>query len=150
MTATYTNQAGVVDVDTVRLKVNDKDTIPESDALLSDEEIQYFVDSNSDINLAASEAALAIAAKYSADANSKTVGDMGIVFAGARARQYRLMAQDLRKKAGRNVTPYAGGLSNADATAVAKDTDRPTPDFERGMHDHEKAGQTADRGVIDF
>ena len=150
MTATYTNQPGVRDVDTVRLLISDQDTIPATDALLTDEEIQYFVDANNHINLAASQAATAIAAKYSSDANSKTVGDLGIVFAGARARQYRLMAQDLRNKAARTVTPYAGGLSIAEKDTIDQDTDRPTTDFERGMHDHERSGQTSDRGVIFF
>ncbi len=147
MTATYTNQPGVRDVDTVRLKVYDRDTTTASSAKLTDEEIQYFIDSNSHIDLAASEAALAISAKHAGEGTSKKVGDLMIEGIGM---SYRDLAKSLRLKAPRTVTPFAGGLSEAEKDAVDKDTDRPPADFERGMHDHERSGQTADRGVIDF
>ena len=148
MTATYTNQPGVRDVDTVRLLVYDRNTTTATSAKLSDEEIQYFIDANTHINFAAAEAALAIAARHAAEGTSKWVGDLKVDGVGI---SYRDLSDKLRLTAARRgVTPYAGGLSIADADAVAKDTDRPAPDFERGMHDHEKAEQTADRGVMDF
>ncbi len=147
MTATYTNQPGTRSIDTVRLLVYDRDTIPETDAKLTDEEIQYFIDANSHINLAASEAALAIAARHAAEGTSKKVGDLMIEGVGI---SYRELSKSLRLKAPRTVKAYAGGLSEAEKDAVDKDTDRPRPDFKRGMHDHERSGQTADRGVIDF
>ena len=147
MTATYTNQPGVRDVDTVRLMVYDRNTTTATSAKLSDEEIQYFIDANTHINLAAAEAALAIAARHAGEGTSKRVGDLMVEGVGI---SYRTLSEDLRKLPSRTASAYAGGLSIADADAVAKDTDRPAPDFERGMHDHEKAGQTADRGVIDY
>ena len=39
MTATYTNQPGTRNIDTVRAEIDYKDCIPETDAQLSDEEI---------------------------------------------------------------------------------------------------------------
>ena len=147
MTATYTNQPGVRSIDTVRLLIFDRDTIPATDAKLTDEEIQYFIDANAHINLAASEAAMAIAARSAGEGTSKKVGDLMIEGVGI---SYRDLAKNLRLKAARTVKAYAGGLSIAEKDTVDKDTDRPTPDFERGMHDHERSGQTADRGVVDF
>ena len=147
MTATYTNQPGTVPVDTVRLLVYDRNTTDPIKAKLSDEEILYFIDANPHINLAAAEAALAIAGKHAAEGTSKKVGDLMIEGIGI---SYRDLSTRLRLKAARTVKSYAGGLSEAEKDAVDKDTDRPTPDFERGMHDHERSGQSADRGVIDF
>ena len=40
MTATYTNDPTNRPIDRVRLEIDDRDTIPETDALLTDEEIQ--------------------------------------------------------------------------------------------------------------
>ncbi len=147
MTATYTNQPGVRSIDTVRLLVYDRNTTTATSAKLTDEEIQYFIDANTHINFAASQAALAINARHAGEGTSKKVGDLMIEGVGI---SYRQLSDDLRMIPSRRATAYAGGLSIADADAVAKDTDRPAPDFERGMHDHEKAGQTADRGVMDF
>ncbi len=147
MTATYTNQPGTRDVDTVRLLVYDRDTIPATDARLSDEEIQYFIDANTHINFAAAEAALAIAAKHAPSGGSKKVGDL--VIEGT-AMTYRELSEQLRLKATRKVTAYAGGLSDAEKKTRRQDTDLPDPAFRVGKDDHRRSGSTVDVGIIEY
>jgi hypothetical protein len=150
MTATYTNQPGTVDVDTVRLETDDKDT---DNPLLTDEEIQYYIDSNSHILLAAASAAEGIASKYSDSPSSKSVGDLKLTYDQGRAVTYGEMAANLRarayRKAGANI--YAGGVSKSDKDAAKADTDRVQPVFTIGMDDAKgSGGQDTDRGIIDY
>jgi len=150
MSATYTNQPGTRDIDTVRLLIDDKDTKVATDAVLTDEEIQFFVDNNSHIYLAAAAGADALVAKYSADASSVKIDDAEVRFGGERVTQAKTLAKQLRSQAARKATPFAGGLTKSGKTAVEDDTDRVQPEFKRGMHKHIRSGQPTDRGVIDF
>ena len=139
MTATYTNLPGTVPVDTVRFLVDDRDTIPATDAALSDEEIQYFLDQANHVLLAAADAAEAIATKYAGDPKSKQVGDLEISYGDTgRAATYKELAASLRSRARRKVgaSIYAGGISLADKKANDADTDRVDPVFTVGMHDN--------------
>ena len=142
MTATYTNQPGTRDIDTVRFEVDDKDCTPETDAALSDEEIQYLIDSNNHILLASAAAADTIAAKYSDAATSKKVGDLSISYGGGGdgggiAATYQLLAKALRLRAVRTAGGkiYGGGLSKSEKTTVLADTDRVQHEFTVGMDD---------------
>jgi hypothetical protein len=138
MTATYTNQPGTVDVDTVRHLISDKNVTSSTNALLSDEEIQFHVDSEPHIYLAAAEAAVAVASKYGALETVKQVGDLRRGFGtGGRVAQYHDIAKRLRANAYRGVTPFAGGLSKAGKETAAADTDRVDPVFVRGQMEHE-------------
>lgn len=121
MTATYTNQPGTVDIDTVRHEIDDKDT---SSAMLTDEEIQYYIDSNSHILLAAAAAATNVAGRFASDPKSKKVGDLTISYgAGGQSAAYKDLAKSLRskvyRKAGANI--HAGGISR---TGENTDADR--------------------------
>lgn len=136
MTATYTNQPGTRDIDTVRMLIDDRDTIPATDAQLSDEEIQWFLDNHNHIYLAAAAAAEGVAAKYATDVNAKTVGDLGIVYFGQRVKQYKDLAKSLRSQAAKRATPYAGGLTKSEKRTFRKDSDRVQPGVRRGMHDN--------------
>jgi len=133
--------------------IDDKDTIPETDALLSDEEIQYLIDTSRHILLAAASAAEAVATKFSDEASSKQVGDLKITYAdGGQAESYKTMAKALRNRAYRRAGSgvYAGGISHADKDTQEEDTDRVQPAFSKGMDDHESSGTTTDRGILEY
>ena len=150
MTATYTNQPGVRPIDTVRFEIDDKDTIPETDAMLSDEEIQYLIDSSRHILLAAASAAEAVATKFSDEASEKTVDDFTLKFSGGgQAESYTARAKSLRDRAYRTVggKVYAGGISESDKRGMEQDTDRVDSAFTIGMDDNVAAGE---RGISEF
>ena len=147
MTATYTNQPGTVDIDTVRFEVDDKDT---DDAALTDEEIQYLIDSSNHILLASAAAADTIGAKYSDSAVSKKVGDLSITYGGGGiAATYQALAKALRLRAVRTAGSkiFAGGLSKADKATVKADSDRVQSEFTVGMDD---AAPDSVRGIVDY
>ena len=147
MTATYINDPTNRPIDTVRFEVDDRDT---DNAALSDEEIQYLIDSTNHILLAAAAAATAIGAKYSSEVESKQVGDLRIAYgSGGVAASYSALAKALRLRAVRKAgaSLYAGGLSKAAKTAVKADTDRVQSEFEVGMDD---AASPAVRGIVDY
>ena len=151
MSATYTNQPGIRDIDTVRFEIDDKDCIPETDAALSDEEIQYLIDTNSHILLAAAAAADAVSGLYADGVSKKSVGDLSIDYAnGGQSQQYASLAKQLRRRAARKASGYAGGISVADKDAMRDETDRVQPVFEMGMHDSPGTSLVGDRGVIDY
>jgi len=136
MTASYTNQPGVRDIDTVRLRIADTDTIPETDAALSDEEIQYFIDSSASVLYAAANAAETIGAKYAELPVTKTVDGFTLSYGDGQSSSYAMLAKRLRRQAASNAKLYAGGLSKSDKTAAGNETDRVQPVFTLGMHDH--------------
>lgn len=146
MTATYTNQPGVRGIDTVRLRIADTDTIPEGDAALSDEEIQYFIDNATHILYAAADAAETIGAKYADLPVSKTVDGFSLSYGDGQSSSYAMLAKRLRAKAAKGAKWYAGGLSESDKRTAELDTDRVQPVFQLGMHDH--AG--TDTSINDF
>lgn len=151
MTATYTNSPATRNVDAVRLLIYDRDTIPATDALLQDEEIQYFIDGQSNIRLAAAEAAEAIGAKFAGSEVRKQVGDLRIEFGDGRTMTYGQLAAKLRLQAARRAVPFAGGLTKSGKDTVAKDTDRVQTVFRRGMDDHERTGAVEnERGILEF
>lgn len=151
MTATYTNQPGIRDIDTVRHEIDDKDCDPESGAKLTDEEIQYAIDSNHHILLAAADCAEQIGATYARLGTSKMVGDLQINY-GNRADTYRGLAKKLRsraaKKAGSKL--YAGGISHTDKDALKADDDRIKLTAAIGQTDSMYNSQTEEQGVMDY
>ena len=139
MTATYINDPTNRPIDTVRFEVDDRDT---DNAALSDEEIQYLIDSTNHVLLAAAAAADAIGAKYSDSATTKKVGDLSISYGGGGggggiAATYQTLAKALRLRAARKAgaSLYAGGLSKSEKITVALDTDRVQSEFTVGMDD---------------
>ena len=137
MTATYTNQPGTRNVDTVRHLINDKNVTTEADALLTDEEIQFHIDSEPHIYIAAAEAATAIATTFAASETVKQVGDLRREFGdGGRAATYHATATRLRGNAYNKATPYAGGLLESEKRTGDQDTDRVDPAFTRDQMDN--------------
>ena len=136
MTATYTNQPGTVDRDTVRHLINDKNVTDPANALLTDEEIQFHIDSEPHIYIAAAEAATAVASKYGGAETIKEVGDLRREFGPGRVAAYQGIATRLRANAYRKVTPFAGGLTKSGKQTAREDTDRVDPAFVRDQMDH--------------
>ena len=139
MTATYTNNPANRQIDRVRLEIDDRDTIPETDALLSDEEIQYFIDTHKHVLLAAAAAADQLGARFSGDPKSKKVGDLEIDYGeGGRSESFKAVAKSLRdrarRQAGANI--YAGGLSQGEKATEKAKTDLVQPSFTVGIHDN--------------
>lgn len=149
MTATYTNQPGTRPIDTVRLEIDDRDTTA---AMLTDEEIQYAIDSNSHILLAAAACADQVAVKFAGDPSSKQVGDLNISYGAGRSAEYATLARRLRARAARKAGSkvYAGGVTSSDRDVRAGDTSLTQPTFTMGQMDHDGTGTDVDRGVIDY
>jgi len=84
----------LTDKDKVRFYIGDTDT---NDQLLQDEEINFLLTETSNILLAASHAAKALAAKFSRQAD-KTVGDLRISLS-QKAQTYMALAADLEIRA---------------------------------------------------
>jgi hypothetical protein len=143
---TYTNNPGSSTRDAVRLLIFDTDTTG-GKAKLSDEEIQFYINRNSHVSLAAAEAAEAVAAKYAPAGTSKQVGDLKIEGQGV---TYRELARSLRGQAARRAGSgvYAGGTSIADKKAQEDDTDRIQPEVKVGQDDH--PGTDTDRGIVEW
>lgn len=154
MTATYTNQPGTVDVDTVRFEISDTDCVPESNAKLSDEEIEYLIDSNHHLLLASAAAADAIGAKYAGDPASKIVGDLQVNFGtSGRRGTYAELSRSLRLRAARKAASgiYAGGLSQAEKDSEARKPDLVQPSFGIGRDDSDRYGVGGEeRGLVDY
>jgi len=82
------------DKDKVRFRTGDTD---ETDQLLQDEEINYLLSETTNVLLAASRAAKAIAAKFARQAD-KSVGSLSISLS-QKAQAYMALAADLEKRA---------------------------------------------------
>ena len=136
MTASYTNDPANRPIDRVRLEIDDRDTIPETDALLTDEEILFFIGDNPHILFASAAAADAIGAKFASDAKSKKVGDLEIDYGDGQAASYTALAKGLRTRAKGKAGAYGGGLSKADKKTADTDPDRVLSPFRMGMHDN--------------
>lgn len=129
MTWSYTGDPNKSDLDKIRFIVGDTD---KNDQLLTDEEIQYLIDNESDANMAAFTASETIAAKFSRLAD-ESVGQVSVSYS-QKAEHYWKLAKTLKLKANKLAVPYAGGISQSDKTNVENDTDRVEPFFNRELH----------------
>jgi len=138
MTASYTNDPTNRPIDRVRLEIDDRDTIPETDALLSDQEIQYYIDSHPHILLAAAAAADQLGAKFADDPKSKKVGDLEIDYGSeGRSATFKATAAKLRAQVARSGAGiFAGGLSKAEKVTGRADTDKVQSVFQVGQDDN--------------
>ncbi len=139
MSASYTNDPTNRPIDRVRLEIDDRDTTVEADALLTDEEIQYYIDSHSHILLAAAAAADQLSAKFAGDPKKKKVGDLEIDYGlEGRSLTYKLVAMRLRgqvaRRGGANL--FAGGLSKAKKRTERAKADKVQPSFTIGQDDN--------------
>ena len=139
MTATYTNDPANNQIDRVRLEIDDRDVTTETDALLTDEEIRYYIDTHSNILLAAAAAAEQLSAKFAGDPKTKKVGDLEIDYGSeGRAATFKAVAARLRAQVARRggANLFAGGLSQAKKRTEKAKTDKVQPSFTIGQDDN--------------
>ncbi len=141
MTVTYTNDPGGSSVDHVRLLIGDTDCTA-GVARLSDEEIQFRLDTESSDELAAWRSVQDIVSALSGKS-----ADWG---AGSQRQQksqtldhYRKLEKELRTRgAGEFAAPTAGGLSRAEKLTNEEDGDLVQATFRTGQFRNRRKGQT--------
>lgn len=139
MTATYTNDPQNRTIDRVRLEIDDRDVTTEADALLTDEEIQYYLDTHTNVLLAAAAAAEQLAVKFAGDPKSEKVGDLVIDYgAEGRSATFKAVAKRLRAQVSRRggANMFAGGLSAAKKRTEKALADKVQPSFAIGQDDN--------------
>ena len=109
------------------MQIGDTDT---NDQQLTDEEIQFFIDTEQTIFMAAYRCALSLVAEYARKVD-KEMGDLRIL-ASQRHRHYLRLANQLRQK---NVPaiPSAGGIYQTEKDTLTDNTNWVKPFFKRGM-----------------
>ena len=133
MTWTYSGNPADSDRDKVRFLVFDTDT---NDQLLSDEEIAWLLTEQTNVYLAAANAAEAIAAKFAKDITRSAVGLSANV--GNRAQFYLELADKLRDQVGttnKRAEVFAGGLTISGKDTLDSDSDAIQPGFKIGEFD---------------
>lgn len=126
--------------DAVRLLVGDIGTTTATQ-FLSDADYDYFISLTPNHYAAAILAANSLAALNGGKGLSKRVGDLSYTLGDA--SHYRALAKTLEMRQASGVSPYAGGISKADKTSVAGDTDRVEPAFTRGQFDNPSPASTS-------
>ena len=122
--------------DAVRFLIGDTDP---DDALVQDEEIEFFLEEFPSSNYhAAAEVAESIAAKFSREVAHS--GD-GLSYAAEQLQQnYAALAERLRKQGRRRfrsgMGPYVGGISRREREMADADKDKIPSAFRSEMHDH--------------
>ncbi len=132
MAWTYDPEDLSSDLNRVRLMVGDTDA---DERQLSDEEVEYMLDTHSSVGVAAVHAARAIMARY-ARLVTKAVGDLRIAYSD-RHGHYRELVDYLETLATADdpYQIYVGGQSFDEDRADLRDTDLPQGQFAVGMHD---------------
>jgi hypothetical protein len=127
MTWTYNSASITTNLAKVRLQIGDTDT---NDQQLTDEEIQFFIDTEQTIYMAAYRCALALVAEYARKVD-KEMGDLKLL-AAQRHRHYLKLAAELKEK---NVPgiPSAGGVYISEKDTLEDNTNLVKPFFQRGM-----------------
>ena len=105
---------------------------------LSTADIAWFVANNSNIYLAASEAADAEALAKSAKGD-KTVGDLSISYGGS-AALFLSLATKLRLRGVRTASAHSGGISVSDKENNRTDSDWDQPAARSGQFDYDNDG----------
>ena len=139
MTATYSNDPANNQIDRVRLEIDDRDVTTETDALLTDEEILYYLDTHSNVLLAAAAAAEQLSAKFAGDPKKKKVGDLEIDYGSeGRSATFKAVAARLRAQVARRggANLFAGGLSQAKKRTEKAKVDKVQPSFTIGQDDN--------------
>ncbi len=139
---TYDPEDLSTDLNRVRLMVGDTDA---DERQLSDEEVEYMLDTHGSVGVAAVHAARAIMARY-ARLVTKAVGDLRIAYSD-RHGHYRELVDYLETLATADdpYQIYVGGLSFDEARSDLRDTDLPPPRFEVGIHDFPRTGSRRGR-----
>ena len=112
------------------------DTI-ESDPLLQDEEVNYFLNTvKLSINASACECVLAIIAKISREYD-QSVGPVKYTLS-QRVKHFKELLKKLEVKRSTGVSPYCGGISISDTESIKSDTDRIEPRFTRDLDEKDE------------
>ena len=142
MTWTYSGNPADSDRDKVRFLVFDTDT---NEQLLSDEEIAWLLTEQTNVYLAAANAAEAIAAKFAKDITRSAVGLSATV--GNRAQFYLNLANKLRDQVGttnNRAEVFAGGLTISGKNTLDEDNDAVEPSFKSGQFDWDGGANGSD------
>ncbi len=138
MTTSYLlpdNDIPVRDIDKVRLLIGETDATSTTTTNIQDEEIQFFVDEETNVYMAASMAALAIARKVQAGGlEDLKVGETRL--RTKRVGELEALANRLRDRGSAYKLPSAGGVYVADRTAQDANTDLLKSSIRRDMHDY--------------
>lgn len=117
--------------DKVRREIGD--TVS-SDPLLEDEEIEYALTAEgSSVLRAAARCCEFLAARFARETDA-SLGEYS-ESRSQKARMFAERARELRARASAVVSPYCGGLSEAEKETAADDTDLVQPFFKRDMWD---------------
>lgn len=133
MSWTYSGDPSQSPKDAVRFIIGD--TI-ESDPILQDEEINYILSQNANIDDAAYNACVGIVAKFSRLIN-QSVGEVKLEYS-QRVKHYQQLADKLEQSANIVAIPYAGGISTADKQEMQSDNSIVQPAFRKGMMDNNR------------
>ena len=130
--------------DAVRLLVGDLSTSTGTE-IFSDGEVDYFVASYANVELAASAAVKSMIGtsrgRTLVGVVKKQVGDLRLEYGNMDINQVlTAKAKQLRMLGVRRVKPYAGGISDSDKKAAEADSDRVKPHFVIGQFDHPGLG----------
>ena len=130
----YSGNPGASARDAVRFLIGDTD---QTDQILQNGEITYLLSQYGNNVLNASIRAIeGIMAKF-ARMSDESVGPVRISFS-QRLKGYERMRQTLiQRQAMTDASPYAGGISQSDASTVDADGDRTKPDFTKHMMENE-------------
>lgn len=119
--------------DAVRFLIGDTD---ETEKLLTDEEINYFLSFFNNVALNASIRCCETIIAKSSRLVDETAGSVSLSFS-QRAAQFRSLLADLRTRlATDDMTPIAGGISKSDKQRVAQNADRVPPDFSKHQNEN--------------
>ncbi len=134
------------DSDAVRMLLRDTST---SASILTDNEVNWLLDTHSSVYLAAAAGADMLASQYADAVVSERVGDLSLVRgsqAGDVASQYRKLGQQYRAQAARSdpFTPYSGGISRDDKQTQRDDTDWDKVDVALKQDDNRYRSESTD------
>ena len=126
------------DLNKVRRLIGD---VNSTNGLFSDEEIEFYIDTESNVFGAASLACVSLSAKF-ADSVSKTVGKLKIELQ-QKHDHYKDLAETYKQTSATkgSVQLFAGGLSITGKDAQRADTDRVDPKFTRDMDQFRGTGE---------
>lgn len=134
-------------IDQVRLKIGDRATGEPGTPILTDAEIQHFLDQTGDnVDEASGQAALALAFYFATKAD-QTTGRISINYTN-RANAYRQMAIDFGVD-GLEVAPaFIGGISKAENEIEEQNPDRIQPAFTRDLHETDELAEERDGATV--
>jgi hypothetical protein len=128
MSWSYSGDPSTTSVDAVRFLIGDTD---DTDPQLQNEEINWRINQEGTIKVAAYKCCLNLIAKYSRKAD-RSIGDLRMSFS-QQAEAYRKLATDIMVDAAVMAQPYSGGISPTEKLNETLDPTTVQPTFKRGM-----------------